>query len=103
MLEFFKLVGIRFAVFFREVIESVKIAKRYYRNRLFFRADIALKLLYFFHNPFSISKRFLQERGEKEVYAYGETPLTSWEIIARESGITAEDTVYELGSGRGRG
>lgn len=100
--EFFTLIWINFVVFFRNAFEYSKVVIRYYGSWKFLKADISLILMYFFHNPFSISKRFLQNKGEKEVHAYGETPLTSLEIIAREAQIGPKDIVYELGSGRGR-
>lgn len=76
---------------------------RYYHNFSFMKADIALRLLYLFQNPFTISKVFLMKKGEKDLYAYGETPLRSLETIAKICDITAADCVFELGAGRGRG
>jgi len=58
--------------------------------------------MYLIHNPFSISKRFLIAKGESNIYAYGETPLTTLEKIANECSISKKDCVYELGCGRGR-
>ncbi len=84
------------------VIEFFRVAASYYSNFAFAKVDLFLLLTYLFHNPFDISKRFLQKRGAKDVYAYGETPLTSMGIIAQECQISAKDTVYELGCGRGR-
>lgn len=40
--------------------------------------------------------------GEKDIYAYGETPLTTMEKIALECNISKSDKVFELGMGRGR-
>ena len=40
--------------------------------------------------------------GEKDIYAYGETPLTTMEKIASECNICKSDKVFELGMGRGR-
>lgn len=101
--EFFSLLWINFVVTMRNFIEFIKVAFRYYGNLSFLKADIALRLMYFFHNPFSISKRFLMNKGEENIYAYGETPLTTLEKIAREAGIESKDCVYELGAGRGKG
>lgn len=100
--EFFSLLWTNVVVSTRNMFEFFKVAIHYYWNVSFFKADIALRLMYLFHNPFTISKRFLMARGEKNVYAYGETPLTSLELIACEAQIEPRDTVYELGSGRGR-
>jgi hypothetical protein len=75
---------------------------RYYFNARFRKADRLLIAAYLFSNPYRISRQFLQRRGEREVYAYGETPLTTLEWIATRCKISAADTVYELGMGRGR-
>jgi precorrin-6B methylase 2 len=99
--EFFSLLWLNLAVSLRNLAEWIKIAWRYYPNHAFLKEDLSLRLLYFFQSPFKISKRFLIARGEKEIYAYGETPLTSLEIIAKQAKIGPNDCVYELGSGRG--
>ena len=48
-------------------------------------------------------RKYLQERGEKEIHTYGETPLTLLERIVKQFYISKEDLVVEMGSGRGRG
>lgn len=101
--EFFALIWINLTVMLSNIVEFIKVAFRYYGNFPFLKADLSLRLMYLFHNPFSISKRFLRQRGEENIYAYGETPLTSLEIIAKEAEIGSHDCVYELGAGRGRG
>lgn len=100
--EFFTLLWVNFVVCVRNIIEFVKVAFRYYGSFSFLKADLALRLTYLFNNPFKISKRFLEKKGADDVYAYGETPLTSLEIIAKECGLNSKDCVYELGCGRGR-
>jgi len=100
--EFFSLLWLNFTVFLSNLWEFACVTVRYYGNFAFLKADIALRLMYLFHNPYSISKRFLMKRGEKEIYAYGETPLTSLETIVQEAQIGKNDCVFELGSGRGR-
>lgn len=100
--EFLTLLWINFIVFIKNSIEFFKVAFRYYGSFSFLKADIALRLMYLFHNPYTISKRFLMKKGAADVYAYGETPLTSLEIISKECGFNAQDCVYELGCGRGR-
>lgn len=79
-----------------------KVAIRYYPRWSYAKVDGSLLLTYLFDNPFTISKRFLMKRGAKDVYAYGETPLATMEFIAKECGLKNTDTVFELGSGRGR-
>ena len=43
------------------------------------------------------------KRGDKDIYTYGETPLTTLETIAKECRLTGKaDVVFELGCGRAR-
>lgn len=100
--EVFELIWVNLIVQMRNSIEFFKVVFHYYSNLNFFKADLSLRLMYLFHNPFTLSKRFLLKKGEKDIYAYGETPLTTLELIAKECQISAKDTVFELGSGRGR-
>jgi SAM-dependent methyltransferase len=74
----------------------------YYSNSRFRRVDFALVCSYFFKNPYRLSRNYLEKRGAEEVHAYGETPLFTLEQIAKECGITAKDSVLELGCGRAR-
>lgn len=100
--EFFSLLWLNCFVQYHNMIEFFKVAFKYYSNFGFLKADLSLRLMYLFHNPFSISKRFLIAKGESNIYAYGETPLTTLEKIAKECRITKNDCVFELGCGRGR-
>lgn len=100
--EFFSLLWLNIVVHIRNFVEFIKIVFKYYWNFSFFKADLSLILMYLFHNPFSISKRFLMKKGESDVYAYGETPLTTLDTIVKECKISPNDYVFELGCGRGR-
>lgn len=100
--EFFVLMGVNLLVSLRNLVEFVKVAFKYYGNVKFMKEDLSLRLMYFFHNPYRMNKRFLMMRGEKEIYTYGETPLTTLDFIAHEAQIGPQDRVIELGSGRGR-
>lgn len=82
--------------------EYLKVIFFYYRNFSFLKIDLNLIFLYLFKNPFRISKFFLLEKKQKDIYTYGETPLTTLEHIAKKCQISKEDTVFELGTGRGR-
>lgn len=86
----------------RNFVEYVRVVFNYYRKLSFAKVDFSLLLLYLFQNPFRIAKNFLLQRGEKEVYLYGETPLTTMDQIAIDCAIKKQDTVFELGCGRGR-
>lgn len=100
--EYFTLLGINFAVKGRNLGEYMRVLYRYYRKGSFAKMDGSLILMYLFDNPFSISRRYFMYRSNSQEYTYGETPLTTFEKIAKEARITSQDTVYELGSGRGR-
>ncbi len=86
----------------RRFLEFLQSVWHYYRNATFRKIDIAMLMQYILHNPYSIAREFALLQGEENIYTYGETPLTTMEKIASQCGITHEDTVYELGCGRGR-
>ena len=100
--EYFTLLGINLAVKGRNLVEYLRVLYRYYRKIPFAKIDGSLVLMYLFDNPFSISRRYFLHRTHSEEFTYGETPLTTFEKIAKEARITAHDTIYELGCGRGR-
>lgn len=100
--EWLSLLWLNYKVQIKNTKEFFVIVFKYYNNLSFLKADLSLRLMYLFHNPYTISKRFLMKRGENEVYAYGETPLTTLETISQECKIGPKDTVFELGCGRGR-
>jgi hypothetical protein len=98
---FMELLFVYFSVKKRNICEWVKVLLRYYNNISFIKAHILFGYLYLFINPYKISKKFLMENGCENIYAYGETPLTTIETFVNECGITKEDVVFELGCGRG--
>lgn len=100
--EIAQLMGIRLLTAARNFPDHVRVIARYYPDWKFLRIDWSLLAAYAFRSPFTLSKRYLQQHGQQDVYQYGETPLPAIDQIATECGITAQDTVYELGSGRGR-
>lgn len=100
--EFLHLFWVNFTVQLRNLLEFLKVTYHYYPKLSFLRIDSYLVLSYLFTNPFAVSKKFLLQKGEKEIYAYGETPLTTLDKIAKECQISKDDTVFELGCGRGR-
>lgn len=101
-MEFFELLWLNLVVAFRNCIEYGRVVYRYYGNRQFALTDLYLLSFYLLRSPFRISKRFLTEKKAEDVYAYGETPLTTMDFIAKQCAIHRNDIVYELGSGRGR-
>lgn len=100
--EYFELLWINLVTQKRNFVEFLKIAGNYYSNTEFRKVDLSLLLSYFLNSPFAISKHYLKVKGEKDLYAYGETPLTTLDQISRECRLSSLDTVFELGCGRGR-
>lgn len=83
--------------------EYMRVVFCYYHYSRFKQNDIKILKSYRCKNPFKISKEFCEKRGDEEIYVYGETPLTTWELIAKIVEIRPEDVVFDLGCGRGRG
>ena len=79
------------------------VKKRYYTDAQFSRLDHSLINTYIFKNPYQISKRYLRRKQEEDIHTYGETPLVTYEAIAKEAEISSTDAFLELGCGRGRG
>ena len=80
-----------------------EVKKCYYRDKNFSKIDRMLLQQYIFKNPYTISKNYLKNQGQKEIDIYGETPLMTYETIANKVKLKPTDTFLELGSGRGRG
>lgn len=100
--EFFSLFWLNLKVLKTNFVEYCKVVVRYYPHINFAKTDLALLSKYILRNPFKVSKEFLEQKGESVVYAYGETPLTSFDLIVKKAGLKSTDTLYELGCGRGR-
>lgn len=79
------------------------VRKFYYRDPDFHSIDRSLLKRYILRSPYRISKRYLKHKREEDLYTYGETPLFTFEKMAKAAGITPLDRVLELGCGRGRG
>ena len=75
----------------------------FYKRVRFACIDMTLGLIALFFNPYRVSKKFLKKRGFQEIDLYGETPLATYERLARECEVGPEDMWVELGSGRGKG
>lgn len=100
--EFFTLIGVRFRFSIFNFLELCKVIFRYYGNPSFRKWDLTLLSSYLFKSPYSISKRYLLDHGAEDPYLYGETPITSMDVIARRCNFSSSDLIYELGCGRGR-
>lgn len=95
----FELVITHVRVVFYQFVEGVKVCFLY---PSFLKTALFLKAQYLFASPYRLSKRWLKAAGKKEIYVYGETPLTTLDRVARQCRILSKDTVYELGCGSGR-
>lgn len=91
-----------FQVQWRNFTEFCQTLVHYYPRFSFLKTDLALRLHYLLKSPYRISKEFLSKRNASNVDAYGETPLRTMELIAKECEIKPTDTLFELGCGRGR-
>lgn len=100
---FLELVWLKVVVMQRNAIEYLKVVWRYYANSNFRSWDLALLAKYFLRNPYRICHSYLKKIGLADPYLYGETPLTSLEVIAAQCDIKKSDIFFELGCGRGRG
>ncbi len=100
--EFITLLYVKIKTIAYNFIDFFKAVFYYYSNFNFFKIDSYLIGSYLSKSPFEISKTFLLEKGKKNIYTYGETPLATIDTISRECGLSKNDTVFELGCGRGR-
>lgn len=82
--------------------EWIKEALRYYSNIKFMCFDISFNLIYFFFNPYRISRRFLEKKLSEKIHDYGETPLIQMEKIVKNFEIQSSDKILEMGAGRGK-
>lgn len=81
---------------FYNFFDFIKVASRYYKNKIFMKIDLTLFLRYAFYNPFAIK----QKEGKRDIY--GETPLETMALIAKNCKISSKDHFLDLGCGRGR-
>jgi SAM-dependent methyltransferase len=100
--ELTKLIFLGLLVKSRNLVEFGRVFRCYYHNSAFLKVDFLMFLHYFFRGPFNISKCFLIEKGDEDIYNYGETPLTVMEKMTKEAECSPNDIVFELGCGRGK-
>lgn len=96
------LLFIKIKIVWLQLVEYCKVVIKYYGKLVFLKLDLYLLSLYFFKNPFKVSKDYLQKKGELDVHTYGETPLTTLDRILNRVSISPKDSIFELGCGRGR-
>lgn len=80
---------------FKDLVKTI--ALFWFSSPRFACIDFTLLFSYFFKSPYAIVRAFTQG-----LEPYGETPLVVMQQIAKKAMITKNDTVFELGSGRGR-
>lgn len=102
LLELPMLILVNIIVSIKGFFEYLRVVFRYYSNREFRRADLALLRSYLFVSPYRIHKNFMKSKGETDIYLYGETYITAFAEMADKAGIKPTDTYVELGCGRGR-
>ncbi|OGN61103.1 MAG: hypothetical protein A3F40_05155 [Chlamydiae bacterium RIFCSPHIGHO2_12_FULL_27_8] len=83
-------------------LEFFKIFPFYLKNINFLIFDSFFYFVYLFNNPYGISKKFLKNRDDSDIYQYGETSISAIKKIVLKCNILKENTFLELGSGRGR-
>ena len=84
-------------------LERLRTARHYYKNLSFTLIDLTFGLIALFSNPYRICRKFLEKKGAENIYAYGETPYSTYERIAEQCGMGSDDVWIELGAGRGKG
>ena len=82
--------------------EQVYVIRKFYKNFKFCFIDLSLLFVYLFINPYRTSKKFLKKKNNPNIHLYGEMPLSTFEKVVKECGISSDHTFLELGAGRGR-
>ncbi len=83
------------------VVELYQVLKRYGRFSRFMLPWCWLRSCYLLDSPYRCSRRYALGRADCSALLYGETPLTTLDVIMRTAGVTADDHVFELGGGSG--
>ncbi|MFA6915936.1 MAG: class I SAM-dependent methyltransferase [Parachlamydiales bacterium] len=102
ILEIPQLLLLNLYISYKNAKEFIKVAYRYYSNNVFRKADLAIVKAYFFKSAFRIHKQFMKDQNATDIYQYGETYLTAFEMLLNTAGVTPQDVYVELGCGRGR-
>jgi SAM-dependent methyltransferase len=86
-----------------DLCDACQVKRLYYRDQDFRSIDRDLLRRYIFRSPYRMSRQYLRKRKARDVHTYGETPLITFEKMAKEGKVIPLDRILELGSGRGRG
>lgn len=93
---------LRFKTFLKNSSDFIQTVFKFYPNAQFRKVDLALLRSYVGSNPYVFSRRYLENLGESNIYAYGETPISSLQKIIETCELSQDDCIFELGCGRGR-
>lgn len=94
--EFFALFSLFFKMRSFAKKEKIWVESHFYSCEPFRNADLALKKLYRFTNPYSLCRKVSND-------VYGETPLATFVEMFERGGLSCQDRFVDLGAGRGRG
>lgn len=83
--------------------ERLETIRCYYVSPKFALIDLLFGFAALFMNPYRICRKFRQKRRIENIYAYGETPFSTYQRIAEQCAVGPSDTWYEMGAGRGKG
>lgn len=87
----------------RLLLDRLHTIRHYYKSPKFALIDLTFGFIALFINPYRTCRKFLQQKRAQNIYAYGETPLATYQRLIEQCHITAQDTWIELGAGRGKG
>ena len=83
-------------------IDIIRDSLRFYRKFSFLKKDLYRAWLYLNRNSFTVSNEYDWKEEAYGLDIYGETPLSTLNTIAYVIQLSAQDTVYDLGSSSGR-
>ncbi len=97
----YRLLALGLTVSRKEWLESFRVARRYFSSWRFVLSYLWLKMSYLLDDPFRVSRRYLKSIQSDDLYAYGDTPLTTLDKIMTAVSASPHDHVVELGAGSG--
>lgn len=99
----FNFIKLNYRLFYFHFFEFLKVFSFFYLKKpILLILDVIINIRFFFINPYretSIrTKKYLRNLN----YLYGETPYSIWNKICKETEISSEDIIYDLGCGLGK-
>lgn len=103
VIKFFRNLFLGVYFYLWEIWDFLFAALKFYWHPKFALTDLILQIRYPFTVADRLCYRFLKDSSEERVQKwYGETSLIGFQRICRAAKLTAQDHLFELGSGRGR-